>query len=93
MKNPSELRNINELERNYLSAVDKNPVREYTKPTFLYSLVNRALRRKNIQGIFLFGFFLRDLYQQLKCEHEKFLKKQFEGSKVTVYRGQTMSKN
>ncbi|CAF4903878.1 unnamed protein product, partial [Rotaria sp. Silwood1] len=55
-------------------------------------MVNRVLRQKNIQFMFLFGFFLRDLYQQLKCEHEKFLRKQLKNSKVTVYRGQIMSK-
>jgi hypothetical protein len=91
-KNPSELRNIDALERNYLSSKEKNPVQEYTKDTFLYRLINRALRQKNIQAIFLFGFFLRDLYQQLKHEHGKFLKIHKKDRIVTVYRGQYMSK-
>ena len=87
--NPSELRNIDQLERNYLSAATKNPIKEYTKETFIYSLVNRILRQKNIHFLFLFGFFLRDLYQQLQCEYKKSLLKD---SKLTVYRGQIMSK-
>lgn len=90
--NPSELRDIDQFERNYLSSTCRNPIEEYTKDTFLYRLINRTLRQKNIQFIFLFGFFLRDLYQQLKCEHEKFLQKLSKESKFTIYRGQIMSK-
>ncbi|CAF3430033.1 unnamed protein product [Rotaria socialis] len=90
--NPSELRHIDQLELNYLSTTNRNPIQEYTKDTFLYRMVNRVLRQKNIQFMFLFAFFLRDLFQQLKREHENFLRKQLKNSKVTVYRGQIMAK-
>jgi hypothetical protein len=56
-KNPLELRNINELEKNYSSDTIKNPVRKYAKSTFLHRLVNLALRQHSIDAIFLFGFF------------------------------------
>ncbi len=90
--NPSELRHIDQLKLNYLSTENKNPIQEYTKDTFLYRMVNRVLRQKNIQFMFLFGFFLQDFYQQLKGEHKKFLRQQKKNSKITVYRGQIMSK-
>ncbi|CAF1059361.1 unnamed protein product [Didymodactylos carnosus] len=63
----------------------------YTRDTFLYRLMNRALRQHNIEVMFLFGFFLHDIYRQLKKEHEKFILTHIENPVVKVYRGQVMS--
>ncbi len=55
----------------------------YTKPIFLYSLLNKALRLQNIELLFLLRFFIRDIYRELtrnQCQ-----------SSVKVYRGQLMS--
>ena len=59
----------------------------YTRDSFLYRMLNKALRVQNIDVLFLFRFFMRDLYQQL----EK-LQQEQDQTPVRVYRGQLMSK-
>jgi tetratricopeptide (TPR) repeat protein len=57
----------------------------YTRHSFLYRQLNKALRVQNIDLLFLFRFFIRDIEQQLeniKCT-----------SSIHVYRGQLMSKD
>ncbi|UJR11110.1 hypothetical protein I4U23_015292 [Adineta vaga] len=56
----------------------------YMKNTFIFELLNRALRLQNISFLFLFCFFIRDLQNELK-NHQCL-------SPVHVYRGQLMSK-
>ncbi|CAF1108164.1 unnamed protein product [Didymodactylos carnosus] len=80
-----ELRVFDEFERDYTPS---KAVRWYTRDTFLYRILNRALRQHNVEIVFLFGFFIRDLYRQLKEEYEKFKAKKVT---TTVYRGQIMS--
>ncbi|CAF1605063.1 unnamed protein product [Didymodactylos carnosus] len=80
-----ELKALDEFERDYTPA---KAVRWYTRDTFLYRILNRALRQHNVQLCFLFGFFVRDLYRQLKEEYEKLKAAQLTS---TVYRGQVMS--
>ena len=55
----------------------------YTRESFLYRLLNRALRFQNIDMLFLFRFFLRDLQEQLYQRRYP--------SSVRVYRGQLIS--
>ncbi|CAF1643030.1 unnamed protein product [Didymodactylos carnosus] len=43
------------------------------RDTFVYHLLNRALRQLNLNGIFKFRFFITDLYEQLKQEYERYL--------------------
>jgi len=38
----------------------------YTKESFVYRLLNKALRTQNIDLLFLFRFFIRDIYLQLE---------------------------
>ena len=55
----------------------------YTRDSFLYRLLNKALRVQNIDLLFLFRFFIRDIQvrlDQLKCL-----------SVVSVYRSQLLS--
>ncbi|CAF1465795.1 unnamed protein product [Adineta steineri] len=59
----------------------------YTRHSFLYRMLNKALRVQNINVLFLFGVFIRDIYQQL----EKLQQEQDQIS-IRVYRGQLMSK-
>ena len=57
----------------------------YTRQSFLYRLLNKALRVQNIDLLFLFRFFIRDLEQQL-------LNNQYTSScSIRVYRGQIVS--
>ncbi|CAF2520398.1 unnamed protein product [Rotaria sp. Silwood2] len=78
--NMKELTMIDEFEQNY------SPDRAlwwYTRDSFLYRLLNKALRVQNIDMIFLFRFFIRDIEQQLK-QHKC-------TAPIRVYRGQVMS--
>ncbi|CAF3735053.1 unnamed protein product [Rotaria socialis] len=56
----------------------------YTRESFLYRLMNKALRVRNTELIFLFRTVIRDIYEQLvvhQCQ-----------KRVIVYRGQILSK-
>ncbi|CAF3693270.1 unnamed protein product [Rotaria sp. Silwood1] len=77
--NPHELSIINDFEKNYTSY---RAIWWYTRQSFLYRLLNKALRIQNIDLIYLFRFFIRDLYQQL-LEYQC-------SSIIHVYRGQLM---
>ncbi|CAF1421683.1 unnamed protein product, partial [Didymodactylos carnosus] len=83
-----ELKVLQEFESNYSS--DK-AIWWYTRDKFLYRLINRALRQNNIRLLFLFGFFIQDMYRQLKREHER-SKLQHIDNPLKVYRGQFMSR-
>ncbi len=79
--NADKLQIVNEFERDY--SADRS-LWWYTRETFLYQLLNKALRVQNINVLYAFRFFIRDLGQQLeknKCS-----------TRVYVYRGQRMSK-
>ena len=60
-------------------------LRWYTRESNLYRLLNQALRLQDIEAIYVFRFFIRDLYAQLwnyRCSRP-----------VLVYRGQKISRN
>ena len=83
----AKLRMLHDFELNYNS---EHAIHWYTRETFLYSVLNRALRQQNIALIFLFGFFIQDLHQQLQREYQASEPRGLE-TKSTLYRGQTMS--
>ncbi|CAF4196718.1 unnamed protein product, partial [Rotaria sordida] len=85
----SELKVLDEFEKEYKP---DRAVWWYTRNTFLYSLLNCALRQHNIEVMFLFGFFVQDLYKQLQEEHEKFKLVHLTEPIMTLYRGQIMSR-
>ncbi len=57
------LRIVNEFEQKYTS--DK-ALWWYTRESFLYRMLNKALRVQNIDLLFLFRFVIGDTWQQLK---------------------------
>ncbi len=79
--NSYELNIIDEFERDYLS---NRSLWWYSRHSFLYRLLNKALRIQNINLLLLFRFFIHDIKQQL--ENNKSL------SSIHVYRAQFMSK-
>ncbi|CAF1277467.1 unnamed protein product [Rotaria sordida] len=79
--NTTALAIILDFEHNYSS---DRAVWWYTRESFLYRTLNKALRVQNIDLLFLFRFFLRDLRQQLK-QHQL-------SSSIRVYRAQLISK-
>lgn len=78
--NTKEIKILEEFEKTY------SPSRAlwwYTRQSFLYRLLNKALRVQNIDLLYHFYFFIRDIKQQLednKCT-----------SSIHVYRGQMIS--
>ncbi|CAF2713672.1 unnamed protein product [Rotaria sp. Silwood2] len=78
--NPTELSLVKEFEKNYSS---DRALWWYTRDSFIYRLLNKALRIQNIDLLFLFRFFICDVEKQLKsCQCS---------SSTRVYRGQLMS--
>jgi len=61
--NPKELVFVGEFEKDYRS--DK-ALWWYTRDSFLYRMLNKALRVQNIDLLFLLRFVIGDIYQQLK---------------------------
>ncbi|CAF1422989.1 unnamed protein product [Adineta steineri] len=84
---PKELTKIDDFESSYRS---NSAIRWYTKDTFLYRLLNSALRHGSIDAIVDFQYFIIDLYEQLRTVHIDYIRNSKE-SNLTVYRGQKMS--
>lgn len=79
----------NKFEREYYSHV---PIWWYTSESFLYTMLNRALRILETDGLIKMGFFLRDLHRHIsKLHSEQFTT--YDVSSFTVYRGQGLTKS
>ncbi len=78
--NNKELKIIDEFEKDYAPEFS---LWWYTRESFLYRSLNKALRIQNIDLLFVFGFLIRDLEQELR--QHRYL------SPTRVYRGQLMS--
>jgi hypothetical protein len=85
--NVVEQRNIDEFLGKYQP---KEAVQWYTKPGFLFQLLNRAFRTQNIDNIFKVRYFLQGLYKQLMNEYTE--QRSWMDS-IKVYRGQIMYKD
>jgi tetratricopeptide (TPR) repeat protein len=79
-----EIENINQLNREYYT---QKPIWWYTWDSFLYRMINQALRSFNVGIIIRMGFFIYDLYRNLEQFNNQHYEKSF-----TVYRGQRISK-
>lgn len=87
--NASELKYVNQFEEYYES---KDAIHWFTRDIFLYRLLNRALREKDIITLYEMRYFIKDLYLKLKelfntqlsCCSVFF-------TETTVYRGQLMN--
>ena len=79
--NVSQLMNITSFQTNYRN---HSAAWWYTKESFLYSTVNRALRTQDVTTLFMMAFFIRDLHLQLIELQQK------NQSFDTLYRGQGM---
>ncbi|UJR18513.1 hypothetical protein I4U23_005420 [Adineta vaga] len=92
--NQSQIDSINDFEANYKA--DK-AIWWYTRDSFVYRIINRALRTQNIDIIFKFRYFITDLYTHLLELHKEFLESlppiESDNDKVylDVYRGQAIS--
>ena len=84
--NPQEMENIDRFERHY--ARDK-AIRWYTRNSFIYKLINKALRTEDIDALYTYRFYINDLCACLE-ENCQLLREY--ASVITVYRGMRMSK-
>ena len=78
--NNAELTLIHEFENEYQA---DRALWWYSRDSFLYRILNKALRVQNIDLLFLLRFVISDIYRQLK-------QYQYQSS-ICVYRGQVMS--
>lgn len=62
----------------------------YTQDSFIHKMLNRALRLLEADIVVNMGFFIHDLHQQLKQEHQAQVGK-YGGKPFLVYRGQGLS--
>ncbi len=87
--NEEELVNVKELERKYHK---ETPVWWYTCESFLYPMLNTALRLMDVDVMIKMGFFITDLHCQIKELHTEQFGDHTSSTTLTVYRGQGMSK-
>ena len=80
-----QLRMIEEFQRTYKP---EDVIHWYTCETFLYRLLNQALRTENVDTIFQFRMIIIDLTQQLACLFQSSV---YSTPTLTVYRGQRMT--
>ncbi|CAF1690238.1 unnamed protein product, partial [Adineta ricciae] len=64
-------------------------IRWYTKQTFVYKLINQALRTEDILQLYKFRYYIADLSQQLVKECQKTVVAM--GTNFRLYRGTTIS--
>lgn len=83
--NKVELQKIQHFRTSYIST---DAVRYYTEESFLYRLLNKALRTEDIELLHIFRFFIIDLCAQLE-DRKKLLA---ENEPLILYRGQQMPK-
>jgi tetratricopeptide (TPR) repeat protein len=92
--NSVELKRIDEFEIDYCP---ETVIHWYTRDSFVYRLLNKALRTLNIDIIFKFRFLIIDLYQQLKQRHIDYIESlpTINPNKIihTVYRSQHLGIN
>lgn len=81
-KNRAERKVIDEFEQYYKP---DQAICWYTRDSFVWRLLNKALRTQNIDMLFVFHFFIADMQEQLKSLQCK--------SRILVYCSQLMSKD
>ena len=80
---PHELTYIDELDVEYTA---EQAIWWYTRPTFMYKMLNRALLVQNINILYKMRFFIKDLHLQLEKLHRSYVDT-LSSNTLTVYRG------
>lgn len=84
--NQKEMRNIDEFEKDYQS---NQAIKWYTRDSFIYKLINKALRTEDIDALYTYRFYIVDL---CACVTNNCQILRDSASHITVYRGVKMSK-
>ncbi|CAF0847284.1 unnamed protein product [Adineta ricciae] len=87
--NKYELNNIEKFHQEYH---DHTPIWWYTKESFLYPMLNRALRIMDITVVINIGFYIVDLHRQIQQLHRKQFNQHDSCGQLRLYRGQGLSK-
>ena len=80
--NRNELQMINDFEKTYSG---RQAISWFTRNSFLYKMIIKALRIQNLDILFLFRFVIQDIQTQIKHDHIS--------ASLDVYRSQLMTKN
>ena len=80
--NKKQLKLIDEFERDYRP---EDAIRWYSKQSFVYRLVNKALRNEDLEQLRAFRFFIGDLSKQLAQKQQTMLSSA--KTNLTLYRG------
>jgi tetratricopeptide (TPR) repeat protein len=85
--NEAEKKKINDFEQRY---APEGAFWWYTYDSFIYRLLNRALRTQNTEIIFKFRFFINDLHNQIEKLYLRYLEahQPLSAHRLTLYRGQ-----
>ncbi|CAF0830815.1 unnamed protein product [Adineta steineri] len=86
--NSGSPKNIDKFEKEYQA---QSAIWWYTYPSFIYSMLNYALRSMEGDTIINMGFFIHDLHQQIQQLHQQQLSS-YHDKPFIVYRGQGLSK-
>jgi hypothetical protein len=87
---PIELRKIDDFEKNYTT---DQAIRWYTKDSFLFRILNTALRQNDMKNIIDLRFFIFDLHDQLSKTQIEYLRTlPVNARQIKLYRGQFISK-
>ncbi|CAF1093481.1 unnamed protein product [Adineta ricciae] len=84
----TKLDGLSDFENSY--RIEGTPIGWYSKESFIYYLVNAALRSQEFDRIIRVGFFIKDVHEQLVRLHEEQVSSK--DPTFLVYRGQGMEK-
>jgi tetratricopeptide (TPR) repeat protein len=84
-----KLRNAERFIKEYR---DQTPIYWYTWDSFLYPMLNHALRTMNVDITIQIGFFVADLHRHIERLHSQQFREPRSRQSFTVYRGQGLSK-
>ena len=85
--------NLNVVQKIEMEYNDHSPIWWYTCDSFLYGMLNRALRVMDVNVIIKIGFFLRDVHCRITKLHDEQFDKPNLRDPFIVYRGQSLSVN
>jgi tetratricopeptide (TPR) repeat protein len=84
---PLELTYVDELDVEYTA---ERAIWWYSRPTFMYRMLNHALLTQNIEILYKMRFFVKDLHLQLEKLHSQYVQT-LPSNSITVYRGLSLS--
>ncbi|CAF1136074.1 unnamed protein product [Didymodactylos carnosus] len=86
--NKKELENIRQFEKSYNSS---DAIRWYTKDSFIYKIINKALRTEDVEVLYTFRFYIVDLCAALMENYQDL--KDYTPEPLKLYRGVKQTKD